>query len=285
MPALDLRQLLGPDDAVPSLPTIFHHLDAAVNNPRTSMRQVAEIISTDQSLSARLLKLVNSAFFGFPSRIETITHAVTIVGIKQLRDLALATSIIQMFRGIPIALLNPKSFWTHSIACGTAARILAAYHQESNVERFFVAGLLHDIGHLLLYRHKAEEAKEALLRCVEGGKILYQVEREVMGVDHAEVGGEMLTFWKLPPSLAEAVRFHHVPSRASRFPLECSIVHLGDLIANALQIGTSGERHVPPLEPLAWEGLRLPVSILSPAILQLEQQVSDAVALFFEGGR
>ncbi|MEK6709150.1 MAG: HDOD domain-containing protein [Nitrospinota bacterium] len=283
--ALDLRQILGGEDSVPSLPTILHHLDAAVNDPRSSMRQVAEIISTDQSLSARLLKLVNSAFFGFPSRIETISHAVTIVGIQQLRDLALATSILEMFRGIPVTLLDPKDFWHHSIACGMAARILASYHQEPNVERFFVAGLLHDIGHLILYRHQSGPAKEALLRCREEGSILHQAERVLMGTDHAEVGGELLNFWKLPPSLSEAARFHHLPAGAKRFPLEASIVHLGDIIANALQLGTSGERHVPPLDPSAWEGLRLSVSILSPAIHQLEQQAAGAVALFLEDGR
>ncbi|MBI3128927.1 MAG: HDOD domain-containing protein [Candidatus Tectomicrobia bacterium] len=285
MAILNLRQLLGPDDSVPSLPTVFHQLDVAVNNPRSSMRQVAEIISADQALSARLLKLVNSAFFGFPSRIETITHAVTIVGMQQLRDLALATSIVQMFKGIPIALLNPKSFWMHSIASGTAARILASYHQEPNVERFFVAGLLHDIGHLVLYRHQADLAKETLLRSIEAGRVLYQVEREMMGTDHAEVGGELLSFWKLPPSLAEAVRFHHLPCGSGRYPLEASIVHLSDVIANALQLGTSGERHVPPLEPRAWDGLKLPVSILSPAVSQLEQQVAGALALFLEDAR
>jgi len=81
------------------------------------------------------------------------------------------------------------------------------------------------------------------------------------------------------------VRCHHTPSQAGRFPLESSVIHLSDLIANALQMGTSGERHVPPLEPAAWDGLRLSISILSPAILQLEQQVADAVALFLEDGR
>ncbi len=280
--ALSLRQLIGAEENVPSLPMIFHHLNEAVNNARSSMREIAEIISTDQSLSARLLKLVNSVFFGFPSRIETISHAATIIGIQQLRDMALATTIIQMFRGIPAELLDAKAFWRHSIACGIAARVLASYHQEPNVERFFVAGLLHDIGHLIIYRRNAGQAKEALVRCAQSGELLYQVERQMMGFDHADVGGLLLNHWRLPQSLEEAAKFHHRPSRAPRFPLESGVIHVADLIANALQMGSSGERFVPPLDARAWEGLRLSVSILSPTIQQVEQQFANTVSLFLE---
>ena len=127
---------------IPSLPMIFTRIDEAVNNPRSSLADIGRIISEDSSLTARLLKIVNSAFYSFPSKIETISRAVTVVGTQQLRDLALATSVMKLFQGIPPDLINMEAFWKHSIACGVAARVLAAHKREANIERFFVAGIL-----------------------------------------------------------------------------------------------------------------------------------------------
>ncbi|NIQ04053.1 MAG: HDOD domain-containing protein, partial [Nitrospinaceae bacterium] len=111
-----------------------------------------------------------------------------------------------------------EAFWYHSIASGLTSRVLAIYRKEPNPERFYVIGLLHDLGRLLLYLNLSQEMKEALLRYERGG-FLYEAERDVLGVDHAEVGGALLKKWKLPPRLVEAVRFHHRPSEAPQYPL------------------------------------------------------------------
>lgn len=276
------EDLVRVGEKVPTLPYIFHQLNEAVNDPRSSMRDIAEIISTDQSLSARLLRIANSAFYGFPSRIETISRAVTIIGTQQLRDIALATSVIPVFSGMPVELVNMNSFWQHSIASGITARILANYHREPNIERFFVAGLLHDIGRLLIYSQEPEKAREALKQSASKNELLFVAEYNQFGYDHGEVGGALLQHWGLPASLEEAVRHHHNPSFSKRFPLEVSTVHVSDIIANALKFGTSGERFVPPLESNAWEQLRLPVSILPPALDQVEKQFSNSAKFFLE---
>ncbi|MDA1000193.1 MAG: HDOD domain-containing protein [bacterium] len=276
------EDLIRIGDKVPTLPHIFHRLNEAVNDPRSSMRDIAGIISTDQSLSARLLRIANSAFYGFPSRIETISRAVTIIGTQQLRDLALATSIVETFSGLPIKLVDMSSFWRHSIASGITARIMANYHRESNIERFFVAGLLHDIGRLLIYKHEPEKAREAIESSTAKNEPLFMTEYNQFGYDHGEVGGALLRHWGLPASLEEAVRYHHNPSFSKRFPLETATVHVSDIIANAMRYGSSGERFVPPLEGDAWEQLRLPVSILSPALEQIDRQFSDSAKLFLE---
>lgn len=277
------EDLVRVGEKIPTLPFIFHQLNEAVNDPRSSMRDIAEIISTDQGLSARLLRIANSAFYGFPSRIETISRAVTIIGTQQLRDLALATSVIETFSGLPIQLVDMASFWRHSIASGITARVLANYHRESNIERFFVAGLLHDIGRLLIYRKEPEKARETLENSTTKNEPLFVTEYSQFGYDHGEVGGVLLHNWGLPVSLEEAVRYHHNPSFSKRFPLEASTVHVSDIIANAMKFGTSGEHFVPPLESDAWEQLRLPVSILAPALEQIDRQFSDSAKLFLEG--
>jgi HD-like signal output (HDOD) protein len=202
---ITVEEILKDTIVLPSLPIIFNRLNEAVNNPRMSIADIGRIISEDVGLSARLLKIANSALYGFPAKIDTISRAVTIIGTQQLRDLALATVVLKIFKGIPPHLIHLEKFWLHSIACGITARILATYRRESNVERFFVAGMLHDVGRLLLCLKCPESMQECLMRAHEGGSTLVEVEKEVLGTDHAAVGGALVRHWSLPPSLEEVV--------------------------------------------------------------------------------
>jgi HD-like signal output (HDOD) protein len=271
------RELLTGYIEISSLPLIYTRLNDAVNNPRASIADIARIISEDAGLTARLLRIVNSAFYGIPTRVESIARAVTIIGTHELRALALATSVTTMFKGIPEDLANMELFWRHSIACGVAARILATYRRLPNAERFFIAGVLHDIGRLVMFMKVPDKSREAMVRSQEVGEPLFVSEREVMGFGHASVGSLLLEAWRFPQGLEEAVGFHHNPNAATRYPLEAAIVHLADIICHAMQLGTSGEKFVPSLEKEAWDQVGLPVSILSPVLVQLESQFEDVV--------
>ena len=169
------RDLLKGYVEVSSLPMIHLRLEEAINNQNKSMSDIAKVIREDPGLTARLLRIVNSAFYNFPSKIETISQAVTIVGTQQLSALALATSVMKMFKGLPQNLVSMDSFWRHSIACGLAARMIGSFRRETKPERFFVAGMLHDIGRLIMYtkipdpvardpRHGREVADPAVRR-------------------------------------------------------------------------------------------------------------------------
>ena len=262
---------------VSSLPAVFARINEAVNNPRSSMNDIEKIISEDAGLTARLLMVVNSAFFNFPQRVESIPKAISIVGTQQLRDLALAISVIRLFKGIPPDLVNIEQFWKHSIGVGIAARTLAAFRRETNVERFFVAGILHDTGRLVMYMKIPDLSREALLRSRKNNELLYVAEAEQLGFDHASVGRVLMQAWKLPFYQEEIVAFHHKPNLATRFPVEAAIVHLADILAHSMGLGSSGERYVPPLNQEAWERLALPVSVLVPSFEQIDRQFEDAV--------
>jgi HD-like signal output (HDOD) protein len=265
-----------------SLPAIYTKINEAVNNPRSSMQDISNIISDDPGLTSRLLQLVNSALYGFPSKIETVSRALFIVGTQQIRDLALATSIMSLFKGIPEDLVNMESFWRHSVACGLAAKILATYRRcEMNVERFFAAGVIHDIGRLVIYKKIPETAREMIIRCKANKELLYVVEKEVIGFDHSSVGSVLAKFWNLPPSLEEVVACHHSPRHAKRYPIETSVVHVADIIVHAMQLGNSGEQYVPPLDRQALELIGIPPSVLSPTLDQLEREVKDIIQTLF----
>lgn len=273
----DPRELLEGCVEVASLPMIFFRINEAINSPRASVADISKIISEDPGLTARLLRIVNSPLYNFPGKIETISRAVVIVGTQQLRDLALATSVTKLFKGIPPDLVSMESYWQHSVACGLAARILATYRGETNVERFFVAGILHDIGRLLIYTKVEDLAREALGRCNSEGELLYVAEQKVIGFDHAAIGRVLIRAWRLPSSLEEVVAFHHDPRRASRFPVEAGIVHVADILAHVTGLGSSGEPFVPPLDGEAWERVAVSTSVLSPTLDQLERQFSDVM--------
>lgn len=275
-----VEKLLRETPTISSLPGAYTRLNEAVNDPRTSSRDVANVITEDTALAARILRISNSAFYGFPSKIDTVSRAVTLVGTRQLRDLALATSIIEQFEGLSESMVTMESFWRHSVACGVAARILAAHRREPNVERFFIAGLMHDIGRLLMFSTIPELAMEALDEAERGRKLLYRTERNLLGFDHADVGGALLRQWKLPVHTVSAVAFHHRPATDSGLHMDTAIVHVADLIANAMRIGSSGERYVPSLDNDAWKRLGLSENILGALLPELERQYQDAVTIF-----
>jgi putative nucleotidyltransferase with HDIG domain len=170
------------------------------------------------------------------------------------------------------------------VACGAAARVLAVLRREANPERYFVAGLLHDLGRLVIYEQHPDWAHTALALAEQHPLPLYQVERVAWGAEHAAVGQALLRRWRLPESLVEAVAHHHEPSRSQRFPLEAAVVHVADIVAHVLGFGPSGSPYVPPMDPLAWERLSLPVSALKPLLVQSLRGYRAAAATLLEDG-
>ncbi|MBT5550262.1 MAG: HDOD domain-containing protein [Nitrospina sp.] len=276
---MDIRNLIEQSPKISSLPTIFYQINEAVEDPECSFVEIGEIISGDPSLAARLLRIVNSSFFGFPSKIETISHAVTIVGMAQLHDLALATTVVNQFKGIPKESLNMEKFWLHSVATGLAARIIAVYRREPNADRFYLMGMLHDLGRLVLFLNIPDQMQK-IMNCYEEGGLLHDAENKVLGADHAAVVGMLLEMWKLPEMLQDAVAYHHSPSQSPRYPTAASIVHVADIIAHGMELGTCGERYVPPLNPKAWEMLDLPTNLLLSIVEQIDRQANEAVEMF-----
>jgi HD-like signal output (HDOD) protein len=279
-PKYDPKKIIQSRIKLPSLPTIFHQINEAINDPKCSATHIANIISKDQSLSARLLQMVNSAFYNFPSKIDTISRAVAIIGTKQLSTLSLGTCALAVFKDVPSDLIDMKSFWKHSVACGIIARILASYKNNTLTEVFFVGGLLHDIGRLILFMSIPEISKEALLKAKETGCMLHQAENDLIGFDHSRMGGILLKEWKLPISLENIVRFHHIKTE-SQIKLDTAVAHIADIMANALEIGSSGEHNVPPLFPKAWAEIGLSAGIITATVDQAKHHIDETMQILF----
>ena len=225
---MDIQELVQEGTQIPSLPEIFYQFKQAIDDPESSFEEIGEIVNNDPGLTIRLLKIVNSAFYGFPQQVETISHAISIVGREQLNDLVLSTVVMDQFKNIPPTSLNMESFWKHSIACGLSAKNLALTLGEVNSERFFVAGLLHDIGRLVICLKLPFKVLEISLRKKSQGQTLHKAEFEVLDFNHSDVGGLLLKIWNLPKALVATARFHHNPAEAMEFSLEASMIHVAE---------------------------------------------------------
>ena len=277
--AIKINDLVGSWAASP--PILYYQLREKLDDPNSNFEDLAAIIKTDPAMSARLLKIVNSAFYGFDEKIDTLSHALNIIGTEQLTDLALAAIVTSKFQGIPRDLINMETFWMHSIACGIAARKIAKRMAGVEAEKMYLGGMLHDIGSLILFKEAPEDARKILLRCKESGENLFKVEKEILGYDHAEIGALLLAEWKLSDRLVEMVKYHHQPVNAGDCLDEACIIARADALVYEMKIGYSGEPGVPELDPMVLE--RIPIS--DEEIIELKEdiavQVDDTVRIFF----
>lgn len=264
-----------------SLPEIYFKINDVINDPESSFGDVAVIISNDVALSVRLLKIVNSSFYNFPSEIDTISHAISIVGTQQLRDLALATMVLTAFKGIPEDFVDMKSFWQHSVACGVSAWVIAVNCREDNPERYYLTGILHDVGRLIILENHPEKAREIMEQCQSEKKLVFEVEREVLGFDHGAIGAALLAAWKLPPALGDVVKNHHNPLAEKRYIRESVILNLADIFAKSMELGSSGDPLTPPLLPECWDNIGMDVNSLAMLWNQIENQYNETMEIFF----
>jgi HD-like signal output (HDOD) protein len=254
---VEIQELFEGEVEIPSLPEVYYDFKEAMENPDGSFDEISKIISVDTGLSVRLLKIVNSAFYTFPSEIETISHAIGVIGLEQLNNLVLSTVVMDRFKNIPDSVMNMESFWKHSIACGLTARTIASLRNEANTERYFVAGMLHDIGRLVLAMSSPFSILSVFMRCKAEKMLLHDAEKSILGFSHTDVGQLLLKKWKLPAFHQNVVGNHHQAS--SSIDLEAGILNVADHIANDLKLGDSGESlSPPPLDLELWERLQLP---------------------------
>ncbi len=282
------EQILASDPVLVSLPEVFMRIREVLSDPASTVEEAAAVIGKDPSLTAKLLKLVNSAFYARtlrvsgglpPGPVDTLSRAVMLLGLNQLSTLAMGVSVLPLFKDIPAECIDMRQFWRHSVGVGLVAKLLAVRLGDPSPERFFVAGLLHDIGRLVLFKQVPAVAGEALARAGRANRLLLDVEREVLGFDHAVLGGMLLHKWRFPESLEQAVWRHHDPL-AGEVPLEPAIIGVADMVAGAVLPGTSGERLVPRHLPEAWRLAGLEAAAL-PDLLETAEAHFEVVCAMF----
>lgn len=256
---LPIFQAIENISSIPTLPTVIERLTRLLQNPKTSAEEVGKAITTDQALASKVLKLVNSAFYGFPGRISTITHAIVILGFSTVKNIVLTASIFDAFRNKveDMAGFDLEDFWLHSIACGAASSSIAKQIGGCEKEACFIAGLIHDIGKLILCQYLPKEFGMVLRHCADNRQLFYESEKKLFDSNHAHIGGYLTERWNLPANLQNPVKYHHQPSPSHEHYLITAIVHCADILVRALDYGNGGDRRIPSISESVWKSLGL----------------------------
>ena len=273
-----IAEILGEAPSLAVLPESYCQLTAVLDDPTANVTRIAAAVRVDPALAAGVLRLANSASVSPRDPVETVTRAVMVLGTSQIRQMALSLTVIRMFRGMPEHLLDMQSFWKHSAAVAMLCHLLATARGQAHTEAVYVAGLLHDIGTLLLCVTRPREARRIMMITENGSRPLPEVERTVLGFSHAELGGALLEQWGLSEGQVEAVRWHHAPSEAApdHQPM-ADLVHVADVSVSALRIGNAGERAAHALDVHAWTRLSVGPEALERGLDALDGQLTDLV--------
>lgn len=257
--------------ALPSLPTVVMELLRTMGEEDVDIDRLAHGISNDQALAARTLRVANSPFYGMQGKIDTIAEAITVLGFVNVRSLVTTAGIATSWPADGTAGFEPRIFWRHSLGVASCAATLAS-HAKLRPETLFLAGLVHDIGRLVLVVTHPEAYADILLQRARQDLLMLDAERAVLGFDHAQIGSELCRHWRIPAPIATAVERHHqVSPEAPKLPADMAdVVHVADVLAHALDLADDPDALVPPPDAAAWQRLGIGEKQLRSVLEQAE---------------
>jgi putative nucleotidyltransferase with HDIG domain len=264
-----MRQRLRDIQSLPTLPPIVARLNQMVEDEDVTALQLGLVIEKDQVLTSKLLKMVNSSFFGFPQRISTVPNAIVLLGFNVIKTLIVSSSIFEVMQSSDVGL------WEHSLGCATAAGILAKRLKIKNPEEVSTAGLIHDLGKIVI-RSEIPEEYARIKEAVRNREIpMREAEIEFLGIGHGEIGGWLSQQWNLPARLVQAIEYHHHPEDAPEYREIAGIVHFSDTLIRAIGFGFGGDPWVPPLDRHAWKRLKFSRTETKEILRDLDQRLLD----------
>ena len=277
-----IHDLVANVDELASLPGICGRVTALVDDPKSTIKELAQVISQDPGLSVKLLRIANSAFYGRVKGVETVEQALSVIGMQRVRDMVLGTAALDAFNGIPNDLVSMENFWMHSLYCAIASRLLAKKIRNPRAESIFVAGLLHDIGQLVLFHKRPEASRQALLLSIEDVSELdiVDAEQQVFGFDHCQIGAVLAEQWSLPDMLFEAILYHHAPEKATAFEQEVALVHISNILACMAELDQISTDDIDRIHPVAWELVGLDAKVIPEIVHEMQAQFTEVKNLF-----
>jgi len=270
------RKALREIKNLPTLPGIVNKLSRMAEDPETTTEQMGKVIARDHILAVKLLRLVNSAFYGFPQRISSIDSAIILLGFNVIKGLIISASIFEFMEEQDVEL------WEHSLACAVAASVLAKRIGVKDPEEVSTAGLIHDIGKVAIKMELPREYEQISLMVAEQGISRYLAEHEVLGLHHAEAGGWLTKSWNLPAKLVEPVSCHHDPRLAENEQITSAIVHFADLIVRGMGYGHGDDVWVGPLSQRAWRYMGLAPSDLDQVLDEIDEKLWEVKGFSLE---
>lgn len=273
MSSIDSRALRSKVENIatlPTVPSVLKRLSMIIENPTISLGEISHFISSDPALTVKILKMVNSAMYGFPGKISSVSHAIMLLGINVVKGLLLGVSVFDLMQKTMFGLRE------HSIGCAIAARIIAGRKGLKESEEISVAALLHDIGKVILILSYPNEYQAAMNEAAARGQIIVQQEKNYFTENHAIVGMWLAEKWRFPRNLIEVIEFHHNPHLSRAAFLETAIVHFSDVLVRARGFGFAGDPFVPAVNPAAYEALELEAGDIKDILREMENSLVSA---------
>lgn len=268
---------------LPTLPTVYTTISEAMDNPNTSTDSLAKIIATDQASSFKILKIVNSPFYGFRGKIETISQAILYLGFNEVRNIVFALSVINAFsKSVNLKQFRPVDFWAHSIAVGIATRMIGMSMGQRNIENYFLGGVFHDIGKLIFFEYGASDYLSVMSLVNSKNCSIQEAETEVFGIDHTRAGKILAEKWKLPASIQNVIFHHHRGQNGKEIDPLLASVHVADIVARVLELGYAGDDLIPQPNIAVWDVLNLSNGFLLSLKAKLIDDFDRAVRLMLE---
>lgn len=254
---MSAKELVRGSIELVSFPEIALKINEIIDDPDRDAGDLGDLVNRDPGLTARLLKIANSPYYGFQARIDTVSRAIALISRHDLRSLVLATSAVQTFSRIPQNLIDMTDFWIRSVQCGVLARLLARQCSVSKPDSLFVAGLLSDVGSLIMYQKIPDQCREILLSAGDRRGLVGELEREILGFTHADVAAELAALWSFPGPLRVAVGRHLNPSDVDEYWLEANLVYLANRLCEITSQGRSIDATLAEIPPGVFNGLHL----------------------------
>ncbi len=273
------KELSGTIVEMVTMPDIYIRIQSLIDDPDMGLVDIADAILYDIAISARLLKLANSSMFNFNAPVDTVMRAVNMLGPEEIHDLVLTTCVTRAFGGKFGNSMNIIDFWRNGARCASLCNSLAARCNKTDSERLFVQGLLHAIGHMVMYQVVPEDCQLALYRSQQSGLPLYLIEREIIGCDYADLGGELLQSWHIPETLHLPIRYHIEPENAEVYPIETSIVHIASHLSRASDFDVNTDAAVLNIDDFAWRATGLDLEDCVAASDEAEQSVAEILTM------
>lgn len=279
MGKLTIEQVIKGVQQVPSLSAVVREVLASFDRENIEIAGLVQKLGQDQGLTARVLRVANSPFYGISSKVGSVGEAVVVLGFHNVRSLVAAAGIINQFPVSEGNGFDRLAFWQHGIGTAVCAQVLAkALGRDQALA--FTAGLLHDVGRLVLDAYFHDDFKAAMAHCMAEDSTLLDAELAVLGVEHAQVGFELARRWKFPVSIQQAIRDHHQPEREQAALTD--LVHTANVLCHALDIGNAGYEMVPPLSSGAWTRLGLDWEKVPAQMAEIGQLYAGAHLLVSE---
>ncbi len=271
-----ISELLENTTDLISFPEIALRINSLVEDGNSSAEDIADLLQQDTALTAKLLKFSNSAYLGFRAEIDTVPRAVAVLGTQRVRDLTLGIAVVNSFAGVSNNMLSMENYWRHSVLCGLTAGALAQRTDQVAQGSAFTAGLLHDLGQLILFSQEPELSKQVVELLEDDNDVNQnnQAEMMVFGFDHTQLGAALAQSWDLPERLVTCLRYHHQPHLCEEFCTDACLIHLANSIALLAELNVDDIDQAPPMDPFAWETL----NINSQVIPEITHTVNENAA-------